>query len=580
MRFSKNFIPTLKETPSDAVVTSHILMLRSVMIRMLSAGIYSFLPIGYRVIRKVSEIIREEMNAIGGQEFHLPALNPKEIWEETGRVEAFGDILFHVKNREYVLAPTHEEIMTFHARNVLKSYKDFPQIWYQIQTKFRNEPRPRSGVIRGRQFLMKDAYSFDISQEGLNESYELHDQAYRKIFDRCGLKYFVVGASSGAMGGSGSEEFMVKSEAGEDTVVYCEVCKYAANVEVAESNLPAGQAGVPARGREEKSNELKEIHTPNVRSIDELCDFLNIKETQCAKSRVYIHLGKSILILMLGNEEVNESKLEKYLGGAVRPAHFEELVELTGAEAGSIGPVGFEGRIIADLRLKDANNLYSGANKTDYHFGGIDLQEVKNLPDGKAGIEYVDLRRVVSGEACIKCDSPLQVFTAIELGHIFKLGTKYSESMGAMFLDEKGEEHPIIMGSYGIGVDRVMACFIEQFHDEKGIIWDAALAPFHIYLLGLNMKNEGVAKGCEEIYNNLISSGYEVLFDDRMDAQAGVKFNDADLLGMPLQIIVGDKKLKTNQVEVKIRKTGVRFDVELNKLMGKIKEVWQDVVLK
>jgi prolyl-tRNA synthetase len=561
MRFSKSFIPTLKEIPSDATVTSHILMLRSGMIRMVSAGIYSFLPIGYRVMRKVRQIIREEMNAIGGQEFHLPALNPKEIWEETGRVEAFGDILFHVKNREYVLAPTHEEIMTFHARNVLKSYKDFPQIWYQIQTKFRNEPRPRSGVIRGRQFIMKDAYSFDISPEGLDKSYQLHDQAYRKIFDRCGLKYFVVGASSGAMGGSGSEEFMVKSDAGEDTVAHCEKCNYAANVEVAESKVSAIRRG-------NKSEKLKEIHTPNVRSIDELCEFLKIEETQCAKSRIYVHQGKPILILMLGNEEVNEPKLGKYLGGAVRPAYPEELVQFTGAEAGSIGPVGFEGRIIADLRLKDANNLYSGANKTDYHFGGIDLRQV-------GSIEYGDLRQVQSGEPCPRCDSPLQVFTAIELGHIFKLGTKYSQSMGAMFLDEKGEEHPIIMGSYGIGAERIMACFIEQHHDDKGIIWDATLAPFPLHLVGLNMKNESVTKACEEIYKNLTSSNYEVLFDDRMEAQAGVKFNDADLLGMPLQIIVGDKKLKTDQVEVKIRKTGERFDVELDKLMNKIKEIWK-----
>jgi prolyl-tRNA synthetase len=559
MRFSKSFIPTLKEIPSDATVTSHILMLRAGMIRMVSAGIYSFLPIGYRVIRKISEIIREEMNAIGGQEFHLPALNPKEVWEETGRVEAFGDILFHVKNRDYVLAPTHEEIMTFHARNVLKSYKDFPQIWYQIQTKFRNEPRPRSGVIRGRQFLMKDSYSFDISPEGLDKSYQLHDQAYRKIFDRCGLNYFVVGASSGAMGGSGSEEFMVKSDAGEDTVAHCDNCGYAANLEIAESKVAAIR-------RENKSEKLKEIHTPNVRSIDELCDFLKIKETQCAKSRIYVHLGKPILILMLGNEEVNESKLAKFLGGVVRPAHTEELTEFTGAEAGSIGPIGFDGRIIADLRLKNANNLYSGANKTDYHYGGIDLQEVES-------IEYGDLRRVQSGEGCPRCDSKLQVFTAIELGHIFKLGTKYSESMGAMFLDEKGEEHPIIMGSYGIGAERIMACFIEQHHDDKGIIWDTALAPFHVHLIGLNMKNEDVTKACEEIYNNLIGNSYEVLLDDRMDAQAGVKFNDADLLGMPLQIIVGDRKLKSNQIEVKIRKTGERFDVKIDKLMSRMKEI-------
>lgn len=573
MRFSKSFIPTLRETPSDATVTSHILMLRAGMVRMVGAGIYSFLPLGYRVIRKISEIIREEMNAIGGQEFHLPALNPKEIWEETGRVGAFGDILFHVKNREYVLAPTHEEIMTFHIRNVVKSYKDFPQIWYQIQTKFRNEPRPRSGVIRGRQFLMKDAYSFDISQEGLDKSYLLHDQAYRKIFDRCGLKYFVVGASSGAMGGSGSEEFMVKSDAGEDTVAHCDKCGYAANVEIAESKIPV-------RGRDEKSEALKKIHTPNIKSIDDLCDFLNIKELQCAKSRIYVQLGQPVLILMLGNEEVNESKLERYLGGAVRPAHPEELVEFTGAEAGSIGPVGYkalpdggQGRIIADLRLKDANNLYSGANKTNYHFGGIDL--TRDTRD----IEYTDLRRVVSGEGCIKCNSPLQVFTAIELGHIFKLGTKYSESMGAMFLDEKSESHPIIMGSYGIGTERIMACFIEQHHDDNGIIWDTALAPFHIHLMGLNMKNESVSKTCDEIYKNLTDNSYEVLFDDRMDAQAGVKFNDADLLGMPLQIIVGDRKLKINQVEVKIRKTGERFDVELDKLVSKIRELWSDTVL-
>jgi prolyl-tRNA synthetase len=575
MRFSKSFIPTLKEIPSDATVTSHILMLRSGMIRMVSAGIYSFLPIGYRVMRKVSQIIREEMNAIGGQEFHLPALNPKEIWEETGRVEAFGDILFHVKNREYVLAPTHEEIMTFHARNVLKSYKDFPQIWYQIQTKFRNEPRPRSGVIRGRQFIMKDAYSFDISPEGLDKSYQLHDQAYRKIFDRCGLKYFVVGASSGAMGGSGSEEFMVQSDAGEDTVAHCEKCDYAANVEVAVSVVPPPKEIL-------ESKKLKKIHTPNVKSIDELCEYLKIDESECAKSRVYIHNGEPVLVLMLGNDEVNESKLQGFLGGNVRPAHPDELKEITGAGAGSIGPIGFNGRILADsLLIHRRNNLYSGANENDYHYGGIDL--ARDVPSLEMR-DYVDLRIVKSGELCPLCYgrnqfNELQVFTAIELGHIFKLGTKYSQSMGAMFLDEKGEEHPIIMGSYGIGAERIMACFIEQHHDDKGIIWDATLAPFHIHLIGLNMKNEGVTKTCEEIYNNLSSNSYEVLFDDRIDAQAGVKFNDADLLGMPLQIIVGDRKLKTNQVEVKIRKTGERFDVELDNLMNKIKGVWNNITV-
>jgi len=561
MKLSKYFVPTLKEVPSDATVTSHILMLRSGMIRMVGAGIYSFLPLGYRIVRKVSQIIREEMDAIGGQEFHLPALNPKEIWDETGRVEAFGDILFHIKNREYVLAPTHEEIMTFHARNVIKSYKDMPQIWYQIQTKFRNEPRPRSGVIRGRQFLMKDAYTFDVSYEALDVAYGLHDKAYRKIFDRCGLKYFVVGASSGAMGGTGSEEFMVKSEAGEDTVAYCSSCGYAANVEVAASKVDVIE-------REKESKSVYEILTPNVKSIDELCEFLKIDESVCAKSRVYIHDGKAVLILMQGNDEVNESKLTKILGGNVRPGHPEELMEITGADAGSIGPIRFEGRIIADLKLKDRNNLFSGANRNNYHIGGIDLKrDIKT-------IEYADFRIVQSGEGCPNCNSKLEVFTAIELGHIFKLGTKYSEALKAFYLDEKGEEHPIVMGSYGIGVERIMACFVEQNHDDKGIIWNKVLAPFNIHLIALNMKNENIVSSAEKIYNDLKSSGYEVLFDDR-DAAAGFKFNDADLLGMPVQVVIGEKKLKDGKCEVKIRKTGERFDVDLSDLVPKLKDLSQ-----
>ena len=564
MKLSTYFVPTLKEVPSDATVTSHILMLRSGMIRMVGAGIYSFLPLGYRVVRKVSQIIREEMDAIGGQEFHLPALNPKEIWDETGRVEAFGDILFHIKNREYVLAPTHEEIITYHARNVVKSYKDMPQIWYQIQTKFRNEPRPRSGVIRGRQFLMKDAYTLDVSYEALDVAYGLHDKAYRKIFDRCGLNYFVVGASSGAMGGTGSEEFMVKSEAGEDTVAYCSSCGYAANVEVASSK-------VLTIDREKKENSVYEIHTPNVKSIDELCEFLKINETVCAKSRVYVNDGKAVLILMQGNNEVNESKLTKILGGNVRSGHPEELMEITGADAGSIGPIGFKGRIIADLKLKDRNNLFSGANKNDYHIGGIDLK--RDVPS----IEYADLRIVQSGEGCPDCDSKLEVFTAIELGHIFKLGTKYSEALKAFYLDEKGEEHPIVMGSYGIGVERIMACYIEQNHDDKGIIWNQALKPFDIHLIALNMKNETVVSSSEKIYSDLKNAGYEVLFDNR-DAAAGFKFNDADLLGMPIQIVIGEKKLKDNKCEIKIRKTGERFDVELNELKNKLKELIQNSV--
>jgi prolyl-tRNA synthetase len=564
MKLSKAFIPTLKEVPADAITASHVLMLRSGMVRMLSAGIYSFLPLGYRVVQNITSIIREEMNAIGAQEFHLPALNPREIWEETNRVAAFGDTMFHIKNlnRDYVLAPTHEEIMTYHARNQITSYKEMPQIWYQIQTKFRNEARPRSGVIRGRQFLMKDAYSFDSSWENLDKSYALHDKAYRNIFNRCGIKYFIVGASSGAMGGTGSEEFMVKSDAGEDTVAYCEKCGYAANVEVATSV-------VAPIARDAVSEELKEISTPNVKSIDELCAFLKIDETQCAKSRVYIFDEKPILILITGNEEVNETKLEKLLGGSIRPAHPEELKEITGADAGSIGPVGYKGRIIADNKLKGRNNLYSGANKNDYHLGGVDFtRDIKN-------IEYADVRIVEAEEGCPNCGEKLGVFTSIELGHIFKLGTKYSAAMGATFLDENGKDNPIIMGSYGIGCERVMACYIEQHHDEHGIIWEKALAPYHIQLLGLNMKKQEVAEESEKIYNELLGSGYEVLFDDRTDAQAGFKFKDADLMGMPLQVIVGDKKLKEQKVEVKIRKTGERFDVDIDKVIAWVKEYFE-----
>lgn len=561
MRLSKSFIPTLKENPSEAVIPSHILMIRAGLVRQLSAGIYSWLPLGYKVLRKIMDIIREEMNNIGGQEFHFPGLNPKEIWEQTGRVEAFGDILFHVKNRDYVLAPTHEEIVAFHAKGEIVSYKDLPQIWYQIQTKFRNEPRPRSGVIRGRQFIMKDAYTLDKDEAGLDVGYALHDKAYRAIFDRCGLKYFVVGASSGAMGGSKSEEFMVKSDAGEDTVAYCEKCGYAANVEVAQSVSQAVE-------RQNESKDVFEIHTPNVKSIDDLCAFLNINENQTAKSRVYINDDKPILVLMLGNDEVNETKLANVLGGNVRPAHPDELKEISGADAGSIGPIGFKYRIIADKLLKDGNNLYSGANKNDYHIGGIDL--MRDVPN----IEYFDLRTVESGEKCIRCGSQLDVFKAIELGHIFKLGTKYSEALGVMYLDENGKEKPVVMGSYGIGVERILACYIEQNYDEKGIIWKDPLSPFDIHLIALNMKNSLVKETSEKLYRDLQKEGFEVLFDDRIEGSAGIKFNDADLLGMPVQIIVGEKNLKENKVEIKNRRTGNKKVVELDKLIDSFQEIF------
>lgn len=559
MKLSKSFIPTLKEVPSEAVIPSHILMIRAGLVRQLSAGIYSWLPVGYIVLRKIMDVIREEMNAIGGQEFHFPGLNPKEIWEQTGRVEAFGDILFQIKNRDYVLAPTHEEIVAYHAKGSIVSYKDMPQIWYQIQTKFRNEPRPRSGVIRGRQFIMKDAYTLDKDFAGLDIGYALHDKAYRAIFNRCGLKYFVVGASSGAMGGSKSEEFMVKSDAGEDTVAYCVGCNYAANSEVAQSVAEPGK-------HHSESKSVYEISTPNVKSIDELCAFLNIHEHETAKSRVYMHEDKPVLVLMLGNDEVNETKLGSVLGGNVRPCHPDELKEISGADAGSIGPIGFKGRIIADNLLKDANNMFSGANKNDYHIGGIDL--TRDVP----ACEYFDLRTAENGEKCIRCGSTLEVFKAIELGHIFKLGTKYSEALGVMYLDEQGKEKPVVMGSYGIGVERILACFIEQNFDEKGLIWKEPLQPFDVHLIGLNMKSDLISSTCEKLYHDLQADGYEVLFDDRNDVSAGFKFNDADLLGMPIQIIVGEKNLKDGNIELKNRRTGEKRIVKLDSILDELQK--------
>ncbi len=556
MRLTKYFVPTVKEVPSDAVIPSHQLMIRAGMIRPLGAGVYSFLPLGYKLLKKVMEIIRDEMDAIGGQEFHLPALNPLELWEQTDRVRAFGDTMFHLKNRPLVLAPTHEEVICYIAKMHINSYRELPQIWYQIQTKFRNEPRPRSGVIRGRQFLMKDSYSLDATWEGLDKSYELHAQAYRNIFTRAGLKFFVVGASSGAMGGTASQEFMIESEAGEDTCVVCDGCGYAANLEVATSRMEM----LP---HSEKSQPLEDIHTPNVRTIDELRVFLNVDERKLAKSLIYMKDTTPVLILMVGNDQLNEAKLQASLGADVRPSHPDELKMLTGADAGSIGPVGLNGfTIIADKRLEGANELISGANKNDYHIAHIDLRRDVKI-DG-----YHDLRTVQAGESCSNCGKALRIVHAIELGHIFKLGTKYADALHAYFLNSDGKEKPVIMGSYGIGVERIIACLIEQNHDAHGIIWSKALTPFHVHLLLINSSNPAVVKTAEGLYEKLQESLIDVLYDDRPDVNPGFKFKDADLMGMPLQIIVGEKNVTHGKVEIKERNSGKRTILETGKVLA------------
>ncbi len=563
MRLSTYFVPTLKEVPSDAVIPSHRLMLRAGLIRALSAGIYSFLPLGYRALKKVMAVIREEMDAIGGQEFHLPALNPVELWDESGRTQAFGDTMFHLKNRPYVLAPTHEEVIASIAKSFVKSYKDMPQIWYQIQTKFRNEPRPKSGVIRSRQFTMKDSYTLDATWEGLDRGYDLHAQAYRNIFRRCGLKFFVVGASSGAMGGSASQEFMIESEAGEDTCAVSEESGYAANMEVA-------QSAVPAVARLAENPLPEKFATPNARTIDDLIAMHGIPEERCAKSVVYIVDGRPCLIFMCGNDQLNESKLQAALKAQeFRPALDGELMDMTGADSGSIGPINLRTpvRQIADLRLKGANGLVSGANENGFHYRNIDMERDANIE------AWHDLRVVREGEPDPAGRRPLRIVKAIELGHIFKLGTKYSVALNAMFLDEKGEEHPIVMGSYGIGVERIIACHIEQRYDENGIVWHPSIAPFQAHLTGVNMQSTLVREACDELYASLERAGIDVLFDDREGVSPGFKFKDADLLGMPVNVIAGEKNLKNGNVELKIRGTGERRIVPRAEVLKEVRDI-------
>ena len=567
MRLTNYFIPTLKEVPSEAVIPSHQLMLRAGMIRGLSAGIYSLLPLGYRVWKKVMTIIREEMDAIGGMELHLPALNPKEIWEQTNRVEAFGDTMFHIKNRDLVLAPTHEEIITGIAQAFVHSYRDMPQIWYQIQTKFRNEPRPKSGVIRSRQFLMKDAYSLDNSWEGLDESYRKHYEAYCRIYSRCGLKFFVVGASSGAMGGSGSQEFMVESDAGEDLCAFNLESGYAANIEVASS-------GIPAVDRIAENPAAEKFATPNAKSIDDLVEQFGIPEQRCAKSLVYFADEQPWLIFMCGNDQLNEAKLQTALkANIIRPAHDEELAALTGADSGSIGPINLKGALpqIADLRIAHANGMVSGANENGFHYRNIDLDRDANIS------AYYDLRTVVEGEPDPVKGLPLSVKKAIEVGHIFKLGTKYSEALHATFLDDQGQEHPIIMGSYGIGVERIVACHIEQRHDKDGICWHPSIAPFHIHITGVKIESDIVREHATALYEALQAAGFEVLFDDRAGVSPGFKFKDADLLGMPINVIVGEKHLADGNVEIKVRQTGERRVVPVGDALAVCKELLEQL---
>ncbi len=540
MRLSRSFIPTLKEDPADAEVLSHRVMMRGGMVRLLAAGVYSYLPLLWRVLLKAMQIIREEMNAIGGQEFHYPALNPLDLWDETGRNADFGDDVFRLQDRKgrwMLLAPTHEEVVGDIARNEIRSYRELPQIWYQIQTKFRDEPRPRSGLLRSRQFIMKDSYTLDATPEGLDAGYALHARAYRRIFARCGFRFFEVGASSGLMGGSGSQEFLVEGEAGEDQAVVCDACGYAMNIEVAASGWKADPGPVTV---------LAEVHTPEQRTIEQVSAFLDLPPERLVKSLLFLtSADEPIMFLVPGSHELNEVKAALVAGAAVRPAEAEEVQRIMGAAAGFIGPVGApeDLRIVADISLEGLQNGATGANRDDYHVVGMNLARDTRI-DG-----YHDLRVVTAGEPCPQCGSAVRIIRAIEMGHIFKLGTKYSEALGATFQDENGEEKPIVMGSYGIGVERIAAAAIESHATAEGNSWPASIAPYHAHLLVVNVTDPKLVETAEALYTQMHDLGLEVLYDDR-DLRAGVKFNDADLLGMPLRITVGQKGHEKGVVEI------------------------------
>ena len=543
MRWSKTFIPTLRDNPSDAEFPSHQLLIRGGFIRQLAAGIYSHLPLGHRTLLKITNIIRQELNTAGAQEFLLPGLHPADLWQESGRWNDIGEDMFRLKDRagrDMCLGMTHEEVFTEIARKEVRSYKDLPQIWYQIQTKFRDEPRPKSGLMRLRQFIMKDSYSFDVDWEGLDRSYRLHEDIYRRIYTRCGLKFVAVEASSGAMGGSQSQEFMVRMEAGEDFVVTCE-CGYAANLERAVSRLPV-ISDPPADG------EPREVHTPSQKTIAEIADFLKVPPSHQIKSLVYVVNDQPQLFLVRGDHQLNEAKVMATLKSMqVRPARPEEISQVFGAGAGSLGPVGVtQVPVYADLELRGRQNLTCGANKNDYHLQGV-------TPDVHFKPQWVDLRSVEKEEACVNCGKALEVFKAVEVGHIFKLGTKYSESMGAMVLTADGKQTPIVMGSYGIGLERIMSSAVELYHDSDGIIWPLSIAPFSVVLTPINYKDD-IKAAADQLYRTLEEAGIDVLLDDRSE-RPGVKFKDADLIGIPYRVVLGAEKLKQGKVELFDRAT-------------------------
>lgn len=539
MFFSKMLIPTMREVPSEAEAISHKLMLRAGYVRQLATGLYIYLPLGWKVMKRINRILKEEMDAIGAQEVSLPIVHPAEIWQKTGRWDDIKEEMFRLKDRtdrDMCLGMTHEEIMTWLAAKEIRSYRDLPQMWYQIQTKLRDEARPKSGILRTREFIMKDSYSFDADDEGLDKSYQLHADAYHKIFSRCGLKFYQVESDTGMMGGATAHEFMAPSPAGEDDIVLCVSCCYAANVEVARS-IPT-----PLK---DLQWEYEEVYTPQKRTVKEASGFLKVEPPYFIKSLLLIASEGPVLVLVRGDQELHEKKLTKIIG-AFRSASKEEILTTLGVEAGFIGPMGHKIRILADKSLKEGSYI-SGANKADHHVKGI-------RPGVHFNAEWHDLHTAKEGDYCPQCNASLKIEKAIEIGNIFKLGTKYSTSLNAVFLDKNGKEMPIIMGSYGIGPARIAAAAIEQNNDKDGIIWPSSIAPFDVEVIPLNVNDTRTMEVARSLYKELNNNGLDVLFDDR-DERPGVKFKDADLIGIPVHVVIGEKSLKDNNIEIKIRST-------------------------
>ena len=566
MRYSQYLLPTLKETPSEAEVPSHQLMFRAGMIRKLTSGIYSYLPLGLRSIRKVEEIIREEMNRAGAIEVLLPFVQPAELWQESHRWEDYGKELARFKdrhNRDCCLGPTHEEVITDLARKEIRSYRQMPLNLYQIQTKFRDEIRPRFGVMRAREFIMKDAYSFDVDEEAADRSYQKMIEVYSRIFTRCGLRFKAVEAETGLIGGSFSHEFMVLAETGEETIVSCTHCSYAANIEKADFR----RAGTRSSARDITIKPLQKVHTPEKRTVEEVTEFLRISPQDLVKTLIFETDKGPVAALVRGDHEVSERKLTTLLGAeTLQLAGDERVEEITHAPKGFAGPVGLSIPIIGDPDIQRMVNFVTGANERDTHFIGVSIERDFRVS------QFADIRRFSPGDLCPLCGKETRTDKGIEVGHTFKLGTKYSQPMGATFLDDQGEEKAIVMGCYGIGVGRTVAAAIEQSYDENGMIFPMPIAPFRVLILPVNMKIDVLRETAEELYQKLLDEKDEVLYDDREESP-GVKFKDADLIGIPLRVTLGEKNLRKGLVEIRKRRTGEIILVKKEEAISKVQEM-------